>query len=423
MFSAVIRSTHPKSRVFTVVVRSLSTETATPSGADLPPPPPPGKHPTPKPATRARLNPAPRPAHPHRHQVLAHLPPSFGRNQFLPVADSTRALLESIVEQFNAPIRYAFAYGSGVFEQDGYKTSNPTSKDRPMLDFMFAVTHTSHWHSINMNQFPGHYPLHARMLGSSFVAKVEDLSPGVWFNTYVPMNDVTIKYGVTTVDNLCADLLNWRTLYLAGRMHKPVRIIKDNARVRLTQQVNLTSAVRTALLTLPAEFSEHELFARIAGFSYGGDVRMFLPGENRSKVGNIVGKQAPQFKELYHRLVVALPGVHWPVHSDTIQQDTTAHARAAHLRKLPSNLLAGVTRHYASADILPREADETVYWTRLAGDEKLPLVLEQELHGIVRYSSAVQSIKGIVSTGLGKSLRYSAQKMSKWWRSPGSGSA
>lgn len=187
----------------------------------------------------------------------------------------------------------------------------------------------------------------------------------------------TIKYGVTTVDNLCADLLNWRTLYLAGRMHKPVRIIKDNARVRLTQQVNLTSAVRTALLTLPAEFSEHELFARIAGFSYGGDVRMFLPGENRSKVGNIVGKQAPQFKELYHRLVVALPGVHWPVHSDTIQQDTTAHARAAHLRKLPSNLLAGVTRHYASADILPREADETVYWTRLAGDEKLPLVLEQ----------------------------------------------
>ncbi len=51
-------------------------------------------------------------------------------------------------------------------------------------------------------------------------------------------------------------------------MHKPLRIIKDDARVRLTQQVNLTSAVRAALLTLPEEFTENELFERIAGISY-----------------------------------------------------------------------------------------------------------------------------------------------------------
>lgn len=183
---------------------------------------------------------------------------------------------------------------------------------------------------------------------------------------------------MTTVDNLCSDLLNWKSLYLSGRMHKPIRIIKDDARVRLTQQVNLTSAVRTALLTLPDTFSERELFERIAGFSYGGDVRMFLPAENRGKVGNIVRKQAPQFKELYHRLVVALPGVHWPAHAETIEQDTSAHARAAHLRKLPSNLLNSVTSKYAGrSDIPSREADETVYWTKLAGDPGLPTAIEQ----------------------------------------------
>ena len=65
----------------------------------------------------------------------------------------------------------------------------------------------------------------------------------------------TIKYGVTTVDNLCSDLLNWKSLYLSGRMHKPIRIIKDDARVRLTQQVNLTSAVRTALSRSPTPVS------------------------------------------------------------------------------------------------------------------------------------------------------------------------
>lgn len=161
-------------------------------------------------------------------------------------------------------------------------------------------------------------------------------------------------------------------------MHKPVRIIKDDARVRLTQQVNLTSAVRTALLTLPADFSERELFERIAGFSYGGDVRMLLPAENRGKVGNIVRKQGEQFKELYHRLVIALPGVHWPAHTTDIQQDTSPHARAAHLRKLPSNLLQHVTGHYSrQSSIPPKEADETVYWTKLAGDANLPSVIER----------------------------------------------
>lgn len=241
------------------------------------------------------------------------------------------------------------------------------------------------------------------------------------------------------MDNLCSDLLNWESLYLAGRMHKPLRIIKDDARVRLTQQVNLTSAVRAALLTLPEEFSETELFERIAGISYSGDPRMILPAENRGKVGNIVRKQGPQFKELYHRLVVGLPGVHWPVEGTRIQQDGSAHARSAHLKKLPSNLLKGVRENYSrqGKTNVDLEADESAYWVRLAGDEKLPEVLHQgmflllnhhflvlilffssivEMSNIVRYPATVQSIKGLASVGVGKSLRYSTAKIGKWWR-------
>jgi mitochondrial translocator assembly and maintenance protein 41 len=59
-----------------------------------------------------------------------------------------------------------------------------------MLDFVFAVTHPAHWHSINMAQHPGHYALHARALGSGFVARVEEVEPGLWFNAYVQMNGV-----------------------------------------------------------------------------------------------------------------------------------------------------------------------------------------------------------------------------------------
>jgi mitochondrial translocator assembly and maintenance protein 41 len=180
------------------------------------------------------------------------------------------------------------------------------------------------------------------------------------------------------VDNLCSDLLNWNTLYLAGRMHKPLRIIKDDARVRLTQQVNLTSAVRAALLTLPAEFSQTQLFETIAGISYRGDPRMVLPGENRGKVGNIVRKQSPQFRELYYRLVTGLPGVYWASDSPTIQQDTSPLSRVAHLRKLPPVLLRRLRGRYDSDASIPApETDEVAYWQHIAGDEQLPLVLRK----------------------------------------------
>ncbi|KAJ3535978.1 hypothetical protein NMY22_g6237 [Coprinellus aureogranulatus] len=198
-------------------------------------------------------------------------------------------------------------------------------------------------------------------------------------------------------------------------MHKPLRIIKDDARVRLTQQVNLTSAVRAALLTLPESFSETELFERIAGISYTGDPRMMLPAENRGKVTNIVSKQGPQFRELYHRLVVALPGVHWGP-SGRIEQDTTPKARSAHLRKLPSGLLERVKTSYgSSAEVKELEGDEAAYWVKLAGDEKLPEVLRTELAGIVRYPATIQTLKGIASAGVGKSLKYGTAKFKKWW--------
>lgn len=183
-------------RVETVLlfVRSFAVEhvsSSTPgSSASHVPPPPLAKPSTGSSRPRTRLSPSPR-----QHlqlsnsRVFPSLPPNFGQNQQLSVSNTTRALLESIVAQFNAPIRYAFAYGSGVFEQDGY-TSQEDGGKKPMLDFMFAVRHPGHWHSINMAQFPSHYPLTARTLGSDFVSRVQEVNPGVWFNTFVRVNDV-----------------------------------------------------------------------------------------------------------------------------------------------------------------------------------------------------------------------------------------
>ena len=190
LLPTVVRGTPKRLHIQAVLVRSFATESVSSVYPDLPPLPL-TKHPSK--STKPRLFPHPRPAGPsHRRSNLTKLPPTFGRNQLLPVSQSTRALLESIVAKFDAPVRYAFAYGSGVFEQDGYgyTSSSAERAQAPMLDFMFAVTHPAHFHSINMQQHPSHYPLHARTLGSSYVSRIEEIGPGVWFNAYIPMNDV-----------------------------------------------------------------------------------------------------------------------------------------------------------------------------------------------------------------------------------------
>jgi hypothetical protein len=55
---------------------------------------------------------------------------------------------------------------------------------------------------------------------------------------------VRIKYGIISTDALCTDLLDWATLYVSGRLHKPVRIVKGAAdrRVLVAAQVS-TGAV------------------------------------------------------------------------------------------------------------------------------------------------------------------------------------
>lgn len=167
-------------------IRTLTTETTSSSHPNPGPPPPPPRSSRPQP--RSSLT--PRPAEqastigpfPHR------LPRDFGHNQLLSVPDSTRALLEEIVATFNSPIRYAFAYGSGVFEQEG---ASVEKHKKPMLDFIFAVSHPEHWHSINLAQNPSHYARHARLLGSDFIGRVQNWGPAaVWFNPFVPVNGV-----------------------------------------------------------------------------------------------------------------------------------------------------------------------------------------------------------------------------------------
>lgn len=378
--------------------------------------------------------------------------------------------LRIMLRQFNAPIVYCFAYGSGVFPQEAqgrsiseadFRAVHPkppaalmkAQKGSPkMIDFIFGVTHTQHWHSINMKQHRDHYSGVAS-LGSGAVSRVQDWGAGVYFHPYVEVNGMLIKYGVTSIDNLVGDLSTWDSLYLAGRLQKPVKILRDHPRVRLANQHNLIAAIRTAMLLLPPEFTETDLYSTIAGLSYLGDPRMSLPTEDKSKVSNIVDNNTVHFRRLYAPLVKTLPNIaftspcrlddeDWilnPEANHKIQQDMDPQKRANLVRRLPKTFRSRLYFQYQKKFSLPREEfsrmikasatddDSTAikkrqggeFERKIASDEpkQLQEIVRRVIRQTVNWPSTTQSFKGLLTGGFRKSWRYLGEKMDKYRKS------
>lgn len=402
---------------------------------------------------------------------FSELPHSnFGVNQHIVINAELKEALRQIPWQFRAPIRYAFAYGSGVFPQskpDGRVASAeeitrvhpkaPAAIQRAqdgtpkMIDFIFGVTFTQHWHSLNLKQHRDHYSA-LGSLGSSAVSYVQDkMGAGVYFNTHVVVNGILIKYGVVNIDTLCRDLTDWDTLYLAGRLHKPVKILRDDARVRLANQINLLSALRTALLLLPEKFTERELYNTVAGISYLGDPRMTLPTENPQKVSNIVGNNLPNFRRLYNPLIANLPNVDFDGPNGagaseeanlTLRQDMDPVRRGNMVRRLPKSFRSKLYFQYQKKFSIPQidfdvmmEADASSssssvsslsaagknrsaqgFEMRIAQDD--PAELRSNVRQIIKrtigWPSTTQSLKGLLTGGFRKSLGYVWEKIGKY---------
>ena len=388
---------------------------------------------------------------------------NFGVNQHMIINDEFKEALRQILWQFRAPIRYAFAYGSGVFPQTAASPSISSSMLHPhtspaisrlqggegkMIDFIFGVTYTQHWHSLNLQQHRDHYSA-AGTLGSYAVSRIQDKwGAGVYFHPYITVNGTLVKYGVVNLDTLCRDLSEWDTLYIAGRLQKPVKILRDDPRVRLANQVNLLSAVRTALLLLPETFTEQDLYGAIAGISYLGDPRMALPSENKNKVSNIVRNQLPNFRRLYAPLIENLPNVSFkdsrcdhpdwdedPAIDASLAQDMDPIKRGNMVRRLPKAFRQKLYFQYQTKFQIPQlefnkmleesnDEDPTRikrrqggrFEQRVASDDQQSLNQEVSaaIKKTIRWPSVNQSIKGLITGGMRKTYRYLREKSEKY---------
>jgi translocator assembly and maintenance protein 41 len=167
-----------------------------------------------------------------------------GSNSHVEINRDFEQALGQILGQFWAPIRYAFAYGSGIFGQMNISGGGGTGTDwsphpRPpkaveewqksgakIINFIFGVGHTQNWHSLNLTQHPSHYnALKYLPYASAVISRIQDsLGAGVYL---------------------------WRTLYLASRLQKPVKFLRDDPHVRLASpsELDLRPAHSTAYAT------------------------------------------------------------------------------------------------------------------------------------------------------------------------------
>lgn len=177
------------------------------------------------------------------------------------------------------------------------------------------------FHNANLRQNPSHYPLYARLLGAGPVAWLQEKwGASMWYVTNVRVQGMVspssssatgrrltvqeVKYGLISTPRLLSDLKNWETLYLAGRLQKPVLLLRSLEAYDQALQTNLHHALAVSLLFLPAEFGEMALWEQIAGISYSGDPRMSIPGaENPQKVRNIVRGEGVQagMRDMYRK--------------------------------------------------------------------------------------------------------------------------
>jgi len=163
-----------------------------------------------------------------------------------------------------------------------------------------------------------------------------------------------------------------------------------------------------------------------------GDFRTRLPTENPLKVQNIVSNQVVHFRRLYSPLLDTLPNVaisqeHTDPSNTILKQDFSPTRRANMVARLPSSFKSILYRHYARKFNVPLgqlqsgDAFGGEFEMKVAADEGLRAEVKRSIRETVGWVSFVQTVKGLLTAGVGRSIKYVFAKIGKWWSGQGKG--
>ncbi|RWS07069.1 hypothetical protein B4U79_13009 [Dinothrombium tinctorium] len=261
-----------------------------------------------------------------------------------------------------------------------------------------------------------------KYFGPEFIAKIQqNFGAKVYYNTLVPLNDANsnlIKYGVIKVDDLINDLLDWQSLYISGRLHKPVKFIIEpqSEALKKALQINHQSAVHLSLLLLHETFTEEQLYMTIAGISYDGDFRMII-GEDKNKVANIVKPNIENFRAIYKPYLDSEPMqnlLQFNQSNNLFVQNCSSGVIFHHLSKLPKTVQQLIYLQLTNNKKV-LELDNALMF--LAKSYRVQTHIQDAVRTIVRRSSYSQTFKGLFTAGVMKSIKYGSKKLFKMGKS------
>ena len=326
--------------------------------------------------------------------------------------------LTRILRLFPGRPSFAFAYGSCVKKQATVNSSDD------MLDLFLVVDDPVQFHTENLEVNPHHYSF-LKKLGPTFLTKYqESFGAKVYFNTLVSLKvdegqELLVKYGIIKTQHLINDLLDWDSLYVAGRLHKPVEILSkpDSQPLTTALRLNLKSAIHTALLMHDETFSEESLYESITNISYSGDFRMIF-GENKNKVRNIVKPQIESFRRLYHPILMNETMdrmISWNESTRTFVQDLHPAVILHHLNLLPKEVQKRLYLNWKKSSYkkFSSSSDMEDVLQHLSKSYAISDRVKEAVDEIVRSSSIRQTVKGIPMAGVIKSLSYARRKIRK----------
>jgi len=141
-----------------------------------------------------------------------------------------------ILHKFPEP-QVIIGYGSGVFPQSGHSSHR-------MIDMILIVDNIRQFHETNFKMNPDHYKKNFQNKSELIISLNQRLFP-LYFFTQNEFEGVEYKYGVASLTALERDIKQWDILSLAGRLQKPVLLVKNNVENLMSlMQHNYESAVK-----------------------------------------------------------------------------------------------------------------------------------------------------------------------------------
>ncbi|XP_030456018.1 uncharacterized protein LOC115677102 isoform X4 [Syzygium oleosum] len=313
------------------------------------------------------------------------------------------------------PVEFSCVYGS---------TLHPNNRDKSsMVDYILGVSDPLQWHAENLKRNRDHYASWmVHVGGAKLITEIADeIGVGVHFNPFVTWNDKMLKYGVVRMHDLVEDVLKWDRFYLSGRLQKPVHILLDNLDIENVNSSNLRAAVSAALLLLPHEFSEEDLYAKICSLSYMGDLRMLF-AEDRNKVKKIVQGQFSLFQSMYKPFLEEYETKNMISfsscggHKANICQDIDLYTTCSLVSLLPQAMRNRMGMKLGEQKRIA-ESGRVVRDVKISSREEAAKCMQKVLRRTVMMSSARQAVSGFLTTGGLNAVRYLGKKMAKAWKS------